>query len=91
MLDCAGLLLHCMSPQLGTNRTYIDVRSSVAIGGKPDMHRKLISVAIDPKGRHQGVLLKAGRMRLISNFQRSASPAASQLTGRPSFDANAIA
>jgi len=33
---------------IGTNRTSIDVRSSVAIGGKPDMAPKLISEAIEP-------------------------------------------
>lgn len=33
----------------GTNRTTSDVRSPVAIGGKPDIARNVISAAIDPK------------------------------------------
>jgi hypothetical protein len=34
--------------KIGTKRTFRDVRSSVATGGKPDVAQKAQSVAIDP-------------------------------------------
>jgi hypothetical protein len=52
----------------GTFETCRDVRSLVAIGGKADMGGRPISVAIDPKRGHRGLISVLPTLPLAGRF-----------------------